>query len=66
MTGAVAPVKGFPVFGVYSASKAALRSFAHTWLIELKGRNTAVLLLRNELRLTLMNVLHKLSLVCRS
>src|ERR1700731_948785 len=39
MTGSVASVKGFPGFGVYSASKAALRSFARTWLNELKGRN---------------------------
>ena len=40
MTGSVASVKGFPGFGVYSASKAASRSFARTWLNELKGRNT--------------------------
>jgi NAD(P)-dependent dehydrogenase (short-subunit alcohol dehydrogenase family) len=39
MTGSVASVKGFPGFGVYAASKAALRSFARTWLNELKGRN---------------------------
>jgi short chain dehydrogenase len=32
MTGSVASVKGFPGFGVYSAGKAALRSFARTWL----------------------------------
>src|ERR1700686_3161710 len=42
MTGAVALVKGFPGFGVYAASKAALRSFARTWLNELKGRNIRV------------------------
>ena len=42
MTGSVAAVKGFPGFGVYSASKAALRSFARTWLNELKGRNIRV------------------------
>jgi NAD(P)-dependent dehydrogenase (short-subunit alcohol dehydrogenase family) len=30
MTGSVASVKGFPGFGVYAASKAALRSFART------------------------------------
>ncbi|MGA7926822.1 MAG: SDR family oxidoreductase [Candidatus Sulfotelmatobacter sp.] len=42
MTGSVASVKGFPRFGVYSASKAALRSFARTWLNELKGRNIRV------------------------
>ena len=38
MTGSVASVKGFPGFGVYAASKAAVRSFARTWLNELKGR----------------------------
>ncbi len=32
MTGSVASVKGFPGYGVYAASKAALRSFARTWL----------------------------------
>ena len=42
MTGSVASVKGFPGFGAYSASKAALRSFARTWLNELKGRNIRV------------------------
>jgi len=42
MTGSVASVKGFPGFSVYSASKAALRSFARTWLNELKRRNIRV------------------------
>src|SRR5882757_1891077 len=42
MTGSVASAKGFPGYGVYSASKAALRSFARTWLNELKGRNIRV------------------------
>ena len=42
MTGTVASVKGFPGFGVYAASKAALRSFARTRLNELKGRNIRV------------------------
>ncbi|MGO8818368.1 MAG: SDR family NAD(P)-dependent oxidoreductase [Terriglobia bacterium] len=42
MTGSVASVKGFPGFGVYAASKAALRSYARTWLNELKGRNIRV------------------------
>ena len=31
-------VKGFPGTTVYSASKAAIRSFARTWTAELKGR----------------------------
>jgi NAD(P)-dependent dehydrogenase (short-subunit alcohol dehydrogenase family) len=42
MTGSVACVKGFPGFGLYAASKAALRSFARTWLNELKSRNIRV------------------------
>ncbi len=42
MTGSVASVKGWPAFSVYSASKAALRSFARTWLNELKDRNIRV------------------------
>src|SRR6201984_1713371 len=42
MTGSVASIKGFPGYGVYSASKAALRSFARTWLNELKSRNIRV------------------------
>jgi len=42
MNGSIASIKGFPGFGVYSASKAALRSFARTWLNELKNRNIRV------------------------
>jgi NAD(P)-dependent dehydrogenase (short-subunit alcohol dehydrogenase family) len=42
MIGSVASVKGFPGFGVYAAGKAALRSFARTWLNELKGRHIRV------------------------
>ena len=42
MTGSNASVKGFPGWGVYAASKAALRSFARTWLNELKGRKIRV------------------------
>jgi NAD(P)-dependent dehydrogenase (short-subunit alcohol dehydrogenase family) len=42
MTGSNASVKGFPGFGVYAASKAALRSFARTWLNELKDRKIRV------------------------
>lgn len=42
MTGSIASVKGWPNYSVYSASKAALRSFARTWLNELKDRNIRV------------------------
>ena len=42
MTGSNASVKGFPGFSVYAASKLALRSFARTWLNELKGSKIRV------------------------
>ncbi len=42
LNGSIAGVKGFPAFGVYAASKAALRSFARTWLNELKDRRIRV------------------------
>lgn len=45
MTGSNASVKGFPGWGVYAASKATLRSFARTWLNELKDRKIRVNLL---------------------
>ncbi|GGC78746.1 SDR family oxidoreductase [Undibacterium terreum] len=38
LTGSIASVKGIPSFGVYSATKAALRSFARTWTNDLKDR----------------------------
>jgi NAD(P)-dependent dehydrogenase (short-subunit alcohol dehydrogenase family) len=42
LNGSIADVKGFPAFGVYAASKAAVRSFARTWLNELKARRIRV------------------------
>ena len=42
LNGSIAGVKGFPAFGVYAASKAAVRSFARTWLNELKDRRIRV------------------------
>jgi NAD(P)-dependent dehydrogenase (short-subunit alcohol dehydrogenase family) len=42
LNGSIAGIKGFPAFGVYSASKAAVRSFARTWLVELKDRRIRV------------------------
>ena len=42
LNGSIASIKGIPAFGVYSASKAALRSFARTWLLELKERRIRV------------------------
>jgi NAD(P)-dependent dehydrogenase (short-subunit alcohol dehydrogenase family) len=55
-------IKGVPAFGVYAASKAALRSFARTWAVDLKPRHIRVNVVspgtiitpgyKNELRLT--------------
>ena len=42
MNGSIATIKGFPAFSVYSASKAAVRSFARTWLVDLKERKIRV------------------------
>ena len=42
LNGSIASIKGFPDFSVYSASKAAVRSFARTWLLELKDRGIRV------------------------
>ena len=38
LNGSVASIKGTPAFGVYAASKAAIRSFVRTWTSELKDR----------------------------
>ena len=42
LNGSINSIKGLPAFGVYSASKAALRSFARTWLLELKEHGIRV------------------------
>lgn len=42
LTGSVAGSKGFERFGVYNASKAAIRSFARTWTADLKARKIRV------------------------
>jgi NAD(P)-dependent dehydrogenase (short-subunit alcohol dehydrogenase family) len=42
INGSMVSIKGFPAFGVYAATKAALRSFARTWSVDLKGRNIRV------------------------
>jgi NAD(P)-dependent dehydrogenase (short-subunit alcohol dehydrogenase family) len=42
LTGSTAATVGNPAFGVYGASKAAIRSFARTWANELKGRGIRV------------------------
>lgn len=42
LNGSIAGIKGMPAFGVYGASKAAVRSFARTWLVDLKDRKIRV------------------------
>jgi NAD(P)-dependent dehydrogenase (short-subunit alcohol dehydrogenase family) len=39
LNGSVASIKGTPAFGVYAASKAAIRSFVRTWTSDLKDRH---------------------------
>jgi NAD(P)-dependent dehydrogenase (short-subunit alcohol dehydrogenase family) len=42
LAGSTAATSGTPAFGVYAASKAAIRSFARTWAGELAGRGVRV------------------------
>ncbi len=42
LNASIVSVKGSPALGVYSSTKAALRSFARTWTTELKGRQIRV------------------------
>ena len=42
ITGSTASVEGMPAFGVYAATKAALRSLTRTWASDLKGRDIRV------------------------
>ncbi|SMG06890.1 SDR family oxidoreductase [Paraburkholderia susongensis] len=42
VTGSIAANQGTPSFGVYAATKAALRSFVRTWASDLKGRDIRV------------------------
>ncbi|MEP7366889.1 MAG: SDR family oxidoreductase [Acidobacteriota bacterium] len=42
INGSIVSIKGIPAFGVYSATKAALRSFARTWAAEFKERQIRV------------------------
>jgi NAD(P)-dependent dehydrogenase (short-subunit alcohol dehydrogenase family) len=37
MSGSIASMKGMPAFSVYDATKAAVRSFARGWIVDLKG-----------------------------
>ncbi len=42
LTGSTAAVTGVPAFSVYSASKAAIRSFARSWILDLAPRRIRV------------------------
>ncbi len=42
LTGSIADIKGFPAMSVYSATKAAVRSFARTWTNDLRSRRIRV------------------------
>ena len=38
LTGSTTSIEGTPAFSVYSASKAAVRNFARTWILDLRGK----------------------------
>ncbi|MGH7047596.1 MAG: SDR family NAD(P)-dependent oxidoreductase [Stellaceae bacterium] len=42
LTGSMVSIKGFAACSAYNASKAAIRSFARTWIVDLKGRDIRV------------------------
>jgi NAD(P)-dependent dehydrogenase (short-subunit alcohol dehydrogenase family) len=42
LNGAIGSIKGTPAFSVYSATKAAVRSFARTWSVDLKEHKIRV------------------------
>jgi NAD(P)-dependent dehydrogenase (short-subunit alcohol dehydrogenase family) len=42
LNGSMVSRKGFPAFSVYAATKAALRSFARTWSVDLRERRIRV------------------------
>ena len=42
LTGSIASIKGIPSFSVYNATKAAVRSFARSWILDLRGRGIRV------------------------
>ena len=42
LIGSMVSIKGFAACSVYNASKAAIRSFARTWIVDLKGRDIRI------------------------
>lgn len=50
LTGPMVSIKGFAACSAYNASKAAVRSFARTWIVDLKGRDIRVNVLTPDTR----------------
>lgn len=50
LTGPMVSIKGFAACSAYNASKAAVRSFARTWIVDLKGRDIRVNVLSPDTR----------------
>jgi NAD(P)-dependent dehydrogenase (short-subunit alcohol dehydrogenase family) len=42
LVGSIASIKGFEAFSIYDATKAAVRSFARSWIVDLRGRGVRV------------------------
>ena len=42
LIGSIASIKGFEAFSVYDATKAAVRSFARSWIVDLRGHGIRV------------------------
>jgi NAD(P)-dependent dehydrogenase (short-subunit alcohol dehydrogenase family) len=42
LNASIVSIKGMPAFSVYSATKAAVRSFARSWTVDLKGRDIRI------------------------
>ena len=42
LNASITSVKGTPAFSIYSASKAAVRNLARSWILDLKGRNIRI------------------------
>jgi len=42
LTGSMVSIKGFASCSVYNAAKATVRSFARTWIVDLKGRDIRI------------------------
>jgi NAD(P)-dependent dehydrogenase (short-subunit alcohol dehydrogenase family) len=42
LTGSIASIKGYPSFSIYDATKAAIRSFARGWILDLRGHDIRI------------------------